>query len=411
MQAAKPPYRSPLVKAWNAIASAARRPVTLDARALLVAAQRKQPDAPPPPAATMDALGVLVEAIHSGRSALHPFGRYYLEQMFAGLLSNRMRLAKFWAEHPETLADEVRQPVIVVGLPRCGTSYLFNLLAHDPEHRYLTNWETTVSQIPPTPPPVTLRQDPRRRIGKLLMAFQRHLAPGLESIHEFHLDGPEECTPLLMQGFDTQALAGMFDAPDYSHWLDHADHRATYQHHRRILLTLQRCYPAGRWLLKSPDHLAALEALLETYPDACLIQLHRDPVQAVSSWASLNAAFRGIWSERIDAAELGPQILERLATDMDASIDARQRLPADRFLDLQYRDLIADPLGQVERIHAHFGLDFAPSTRARVESFLHGDRDKKRSHAYAPEHFGLSAERIRERFARYIGHYGVAPAR
>lgn len=410
MHAGKPPYRSPLVKAWNALASVTRRPVTLDAGALLAAAQRKLPDAPPPAAATVEALGVLLEAINSG-GALHPFGRYYLEQLFGGLLLNRMRLAKFWTENPDTLTGDVRQPVIVLGLPRCGTSFLFNLLAQDPEHRYLTNWETTVSQIPPEPAPATLLQDPRRRIGKLLMAFQRHLAPGLEAIHEFYLDGPEECTPLLMQGFDTQALAGMFDAPAYSRWLDHADHRATYQHHRRILQTLQRCYPAPRWLLKSPDHLAGLEALLEAYPDACLIQLHRDPVQAVSSWASLNAAFRGIWSEQIDAAGLGAQVLERLATDMDASIEARRRLPAERFLDIQYRDLIADPLGQVERIHAHFGLAFPQSTQARVERFLHGDRDKKRSHAYAPEHFGLTAEGIRERFAHYIAHYGVAPAR
>ena len=404
------PYRSPLVKAWNVLARVTGGARALDARALVGAAQRKLPDAPAPAAATVEALGVLIDAINATQT-LHPVGRYYLEQMFGGLLLNRMRLAKLWAEHPETLAAEVPRPVIVLGLPRSGTSFLFNLLAQDPAHRYLTNWETTVSQIPPEPRPLTPQQDPRRRIGKLLMRFQRHLAPGLDAIHTFYLDGPEECTPLLMQGFDTQALAGMFYAPAYSAWLDGADHRATCHHHKRILQTLQGCYPAERWLLKSPDHLAALDALLEVYPDACLIQLHRDPVQSVSSWASLNAAFRGIWSQHIDAPELGRQVLERLATDMDASIDARRRLPADRFIDIQYDDLIADPRAELERIHAHFGLAFAPSTRQRVDDFLRADREKKRSHAYAPEHFGLSAHRIRERFARYIGHYGIAPAR
>lgn len=404
------PYRSPLVKAWNAVARAAGGGRALDAGALLGAAQRKLPDAAAPTAATMEALGVLIDAINASQ-VLHPFGRYYVQQMLGGLLLNRMRLAKFWAEHPATLAAEIRQPVIVLGLPRSGTSFLFNLLAQDPAHRYLTNWETTVSQIPPERRPLTQQQDPRRRIGKLLMSLQRHLAPGLDAIHEFYLDGPEECTPLLMQGFDTQALAGMFDAPAYSAWLDRADHRATYHHHKRILQTLQGCYPAERWLLKSPDHLAALDALLDVYPDACLIQLHRDPVQSVSSWASLNAAFRGIWSQHIDAPELGRQVLERLATDMDASIDARRRLPAGRFIDIQYGDLIANPLGEVERIHAHFGLTFAPSTRQRVDDFLRGDREKKRSHAYAPEDFGLSAHGIRERFAHYIGHYGIAPTR
>lgn len=408
--AANVPYRSPLVKAWNALARAAGSGRALDAGELFGAAQRKLPDAAVPTAATMEALGVLIDAINASK-VLHPFGRYYVEQMLGGLLLNRMRLAKFWAEHPATLAAEIRQPVIVLGLPRSGTSFLFNLLAQNPAHRYLTNWETTVSQIPPERRPLTQQQDPRRRIGKLLMSFQRLLAPGLDAIHEFYLDGPEECTPLLMQGFDTQALAGMFDAPAYSAWLDRADHRATYHHHKRILQTLQGCYPAERWLLKSPDHLAALDALLDVYPDACLIQLHRDPVQSVSSWASLNAAFRGIWSQHIDAPELGRQVLERLATDIDASIDARRRLPAGRFIDIQYGDLIANPLGEVERIHAHFGLAFAPSTRQRIDDFLRGDREKKRSHAYAPEDFGLSAHSIRERFAHYIGHYGIAPTR
>lgn len=405
------PYRSPLVRAWNTlgrVTGAGRRP--LIPSELLARAERACPRAPEPDAEVIAALEVLTDSINL-TGHLHAFGRHYLVEMFSGLLTNRRRLARLWSESPAMLTVEVRQPLIILGLPRSGTSFLFNLLARDPAHRYLTNWETTVSQIPPVPRPRRAVDDPRRRAGRFLMGLQRHLAPELDTIHEFHLDGPEECTPLLMQGFATQALAGMFNVPAYSRWLDGASHTATYRHHKRILQTLQSCYPASRWLLKSPDHLAALDALLDVYPDACLVQLHRDPVQSVSSWASLNAAFRGICTDSIDSAELGEQILQRLATDMEAGVRARERLPADRFLDLDYRELVSDPMDSVKRIYEHFGLPLAPQAQTGMQSFLQADRKKSRSHRYAPEDFGLSAERIRAHFANYMQRFAITPTR
>lgn len=405
------PYRSLLVRGWNfastlidSKASAAK----LSSSALLEKTA-KSCSSPSLDGATLEALERLVNALND-TAELHPFGRYYVSQLLAGLLSNRGRLAQLWQERPEILRASTEQPLIILGLPRCGTSFLFNLLACDPAHRYLSNSEATVSQIPPA----RVRrpeQDPRRRTGQLLMHFQRHLAPQLENIHEFHLDGPEECTPLLMQGFDTQALAGMFNVPAFSQWLNSVEHLPTYQHHKRILQTLQSCYPATRWLLKSPDHLAATDAILQVYPDACLVHLHRDPVQAVSSWASLNAAFRGICSARIDPQQLGEQILDRLATDMDAYLEARPSHPPARFLDLPYRGLTADPMQTVRSIYDYFGLELSPAAEQRMASFLVADREKNRGHKYSPEDFGLSAGGIRERFATYMQRFDVAPPR
>lgn len=399
-------HQSGLVRCWNAVSrlrGGTRRALSKDR--MLAAAAAKYPASPQLEPDTSAAFGTLVDAIND-TARLHAFGRFYVSQFLTGLLVNRRRLGAYWAEHRDIFEAELRKPVIILGLPRSGTSFLFNLLAQDPAHRYLANWETTVSQAPP-PRVSRPEDDPRRRVGRLLMLFQRYLAPHLEDIHEFHLDGPEECTPLLMQGFDTQALAGMFDIPAYSAWLDTVDHRPAYAHHKRILQTLQATYPGQRWLLKSPDHLAALGPLLQTYPDACLVHLHRDPVQAVSSWASLNAAFRGIWSEEIDSGPLGAQILDRLAKDMDAYLAARDRIAGAeaRILDLPYRELIGAPLAAVERIYAHFDLELNDSARSRLNAFLSLDRKKQRSHAYAPEDFGLSPERIRKRFAHYIDRF------
>lgn len=402
------PYRSTVVRSWNAVSrllEGGSAPV-ISTQALLSRAMRTCPEAGEFQLELRTALSTLVSALNE-TAALHPFGRYYVTQLLTGLLTNRRRLFKLWTEQPAILTTPVSRPLIILGLPRSGTSFLFNLLANDPAHRYLTNWETTVSQIPPRTPRAERLQDPRRRTGTALMWFQRYLAPQLEQIHEFHLDGPEECTPLLMQGFDTQALAGMFNVPAYSHWLNEVDHLPTYRHHKRILQTLQSSYPGERWLLKSPDHLAAIPEILQVYPDACLVHLHRDPVQSVSSWASLNAAFRGICSERIDEAELGTQILDRLATDMDAYLKAREVAAPERFLDLPYKRLIAEPMATVERIYAHFGLEFTLEAREQILTFLNADREKSRSHRYTPEAFGLNATQIRERFSAYMQGFEI----
>lgn len=402
------PHQSALVRGWNALSRLTRpgASATISVEDLLERAVRACPEGGDTPATVRSALTTLVDALNTS-AQLHSFGRYYVSQLLSGLLLNRRRLTRLWAEYAVILQGPVRKPLIILGLPRSGTSFLFNLLANDPAHRYLTNWETTVSQIPPKHIPSSPMRDPRRRTGKVLMQFQRYLAPQLEEIHEFHLDGPEECTPLLMQGFDTQALGGMFNVPDYSRWLDGVDHLATYEHHKRVLQTLQTCYPAERWLLKSPDHLAGLDSILRVYPDACLVHLHRDPVQSVSSWASLNATFRGICSARIDATELGAEILERLATDMDAYLKVRQTAAPERFLDLPYKQLIAEPFSTVEIIYAHFGLPLSAAARSRIEIFLNADREKARSHRYTPEDFGLSAGAIRKRFADYMALFGL----
>ncbi len=404
----EPLYQSGLVKIWNSLARFKRGenniPVSLES--LLVKVNRQARNDAWKTGPQLDALAVLLGAINeTGR--LHAFGRFYVKTMLAELLINRARLHELWQAVPGILAEQrVEKPIIILGLPRSGTSFLFNLLAQDPSHRCLSNWETTVSQVPPERPCAYLR-DPRRRKGRYLMWFQNYLAPHLQEIHEFHLDGPEECTPLLMQGFATQALAGMFNVPSYSNWLNGVAHEDTYRHHKRILQTLQWRYPGTRWVLKSPDHLAAIDAIIQVYPDACLVHLHRDPLQSVASWASLNAAFRSITAQSVDSGELGAQVLDRLATDMDSYLRQRRGCGNDRFLDVRYDDLVRDPIRVVEGLYQRFDLDFSPDARKAMRGFLDQDRAKSRHHRYTPEDFGLSEEMIDSRFGKYMDTFDV----
>ncbi|MBQ0720351.1 MAG: sulfotransferase [Gammaproteobacteria bacterium] len=327
--------------------------------------------------------------------------------MLVGLLTNRAKLQALWGQHPEILEQSISAPFIILGLPRTGTSFLFDLLAEDPAHRYLTNWEATVGQVPP-PGSYSWANDPRRKLGRYLLRFQNYLVPQMKDIHTFRLDGPEECTSLLMQEFSTLAIASMFNVPAYSQWLNSADHVPTYRHFKRILQTLQWKYPGERWLLKSPSHIDAVGSILKVFPDARFVQTHRDPVKAIASYASLCAAFRGICSKSVDLHEVGEQALDRLATDFDRYLAVRKQCDSSSFVDLQYDDLVDDPLGTVSSIYQHFGLDFSDAAQTNMKAFLAQEREGGGSHSYKPEDFGLTAKGIRDRFQNYISTFNVS---
>ena len=200
------PYQSSLVKAWNCAARLVPNKLLSPALSLdrLTQSARKATGCTDFGTDTfLEPLQQLLEALED-TGDLHPFGRFYVKTFITQMLEHRLRLTDLWTRHPEILDESVRSPLIILGLPRAGTSFLFNLLAQDPAHRFLANWEVTVSQVPHAGS-CTFENDPRRRRGRFLMGFQRYVAPGLMDIHPFELDGPEECTPLLMQGFTTGA--------------------------------------------------------------------------------------------------------------------------------------------------------------------------------------------------------------
>ncbi len=331
----------------------------------------------------------------------HPFGRFYVRQMVIQMLMHRLRNVNLVRQHPEILSQDIARPIIVLGLPRSGTTLLFNLLAQDPDHRFLRNWEAFISQVPPKGR-YTEATDPRIRQARWMQRFLKYLMPEIDKVHAFTPKGPEECTPILMQGFATQALVGGFDVPEYSRWLDQADHGPTYRYHRRVLQALQWKYPGRRWLLKSPDHLAAVRSILEVYPDACFVHIHRNPVNSVSSWASLNLVYRGVYYHSIDIRELGRQVLGRLSTDMGRYLTDRTSLPSHSFFDLGYRDLVSDPIGAIQDMYDHFGLELTQEARSSMQAYLsENPKNKHGVHRYSPEDFGLSQQAILERFSDY----------
>ena len=311
--------------------------------------------------------------------------------------------------HPEIAAQPVRAPLFILGLPRTGTSILHELLAQDPANRVPMTWEV----MHPWPPPeaATFETDPR------IAAVERHFAgidrvlPDFKRMHPMGARLPQECVALTAHDFATMIFHTTHRVPSYQAWLEAADLRWVYASHRRQLQYLQWKAPADRWVLKSPGHLWALAALLAEYPDARIVQTHRDPLTVIASLTSLVTVLRSLASDAVDPLEIARDWTERLARGLDLAtrVRAEHALPPSQVLDVHFRDFMADPIGTIGRLYAHFGLVLSADAEARMRRFLAAHpSDKHGAHTYTLAATGLDPDVERRRYAGYQGHFGIA---
>jgi hypothetical protein len=202
--------------------------------------------------------------------------------------------------------------------------------------------------------------------------------------------------------------------PSYQNWLDGADLRWVYQSHRRWLQVLQWKAPAQRWVLKSPGHLWALESLLAVYPDARIVQNHRDPLKVVASLVSLVCTLRTLASEEVDPHEIGRDWTQRLAAGLDHATRVRDaaKLPASQVFDVPFREFMADEIAMVRKIYQHFGMEYTPEAERRMRNFLaENTADKHGRHSYDLTLGGLDEATERRRYAAYQERFGIPSER
>lgn len=293
------------------------------------------------------------------------------------------------------------RPIVVTGLPRTGTTLLHNLLALDPAHRPLRFWEAL------RPGAV---DDPEAGIAaaeRWLDAFYR-LVPTFRRIHASAATGPEECDALLQNTFASQHFDDMFDAEEYSAWLATAPLAREYAHYARQLRSLPA--PDGaRWALKSPSHLGHLDALATALPGCTVIVCHRDPRQAVASYASLVRTLRQAYSESVSAERVGRQALARASTAMGRAMGVRRGAGAPPFVDVRYDDLVADPVREMHAVYEQLGGTMPAGVAAAVEAWCAANpADRHGAHRYDLEQFGLTAPTVDRAFEPYLD--GLASA-
>lgn len=347
-----------------------------------------------------------------GEARLHPLGRVALRQVLLRNLANRLRIDALLDRHPEILDIPVTAPVFIVGLQRTGTTLLQRLLAKDPGLRALASWEA-VNPAPlreEKPAPGAL--DPRVRIADTAEKVIRYMAPDFFAVHPVEARGHEEDSLVFDPSFYTTTAEALMNIPSFTSWLESVDHLPAYREYKRVIQVLLWQRPGIdtpiRWLGKTPLHLEHLDALLEVFPDARIVQTHRDPTRTVASLCSMLAHGRGVFSDDVDPHLVGRQWLDKTCRMVTRGMAARDALGERAFLDVQYSDLVSEPMKQRVRIGEFIERPLESSTEEAMRRFLSANPQHRHGrHAYRLEDFGLDREEVSERFAPYRKRFDI----
>jgi hypothetical protein len=346
-------------------------------------------------------LNLLLQA-YAKEADLSTFGRYAARYDLERCLANLLRLDIAEEEDARITARPIRTPVFITGMPRSASSFLHMMLSLDPANIVPRCWQL----IYPYPlRPSFLPLDLRKKRVEMELRLFHCMAPGLDGLHHLSADAPQECTDITAQVFQSIRFENTHRIPSYQAWIDRHGHYQAFLFHRRFLQHLDAQTPGRRWILKSPDHVFALDAIQAVYPDAKFVFLHRDPVSVVSSCAKLTERLRRPFTNRLDPVEIGHQVSTRLIQGADHMMSAASRIP--NILHLNYREVVANPLAAIRALYCHCGCNLSQIAEQRMAAFLQRPRSASTRH-YNLAEFGLDAATLRERFARYVRHFALA---
>jgi len=405
---ARPRLPLPL-RALNALGGpACARLVRLDETDLLEAARRRTGLDDYGDSSFLEPFRVLLGALER-EARLSALGRLVTRQHLLQLLVQRLRLEDLIRRHPEILEERTLRPIIIAGLPRTGTTHLFNLLSCDARLRWLPYWESLEPFPDPREEPGRDGRDPRvERCARSLRSLER-LMPLFPAMHEFSVLGPHEEIQLLALQFSTQLFEASYRVPSYGEWYRGTDQTPAYAYLRRTLQALQWLRRGERWLLKTPQHLENLGPLATTFPDARFVQTHRDPVRITASLATMIAYGSRMQQRRPDPVEIGRRWAALVENMLRASVRDRQLLPASQVMDLRFHEYMKDNFATLERVFAFCEEPFDAATQARVRAFL--DENPKGKHGtidYRLEDLGLDARELRLRLRFYCERFDLS---
>lgn len=356
-------------------------------------------------------LAILVKA-YAEEAALNPLGEQMVYGGIIRLLSNRLRYVRDIHLHPEILQERIVKPIVILGLPRTGTSKLHRAMSSDPGVQRLDLWK----QMNPAPFPGEIPGHPSARIEAALGVEQllTNLFPAFMARHPLEAREPDEELHLMEGSFDCMLSWVFSRVPSFRDHVDACDPRPMYRWLHAMLQYLQWQDGGGRgrpWIMKSPVHIGALPLLLDTFPDATIVHCHRDPRKIIPSFASLITEARRISSDVVDPVEVGRDMLDYWALQLDRYLPARADLPANRILDVQFDEIRENVLGVIRRVCGEAGHPFTAEAMAACKAY-----DERRpehhfgTYEYRPEDHGLDLEEIDRRFASYRRQFIVSKA-
>lgn len=357
----------------------------------------------------LEPFSLLLES-YENEARLNLTGRIAIRHDTQHRLVNRLRIEADRKRFPAICQERISKPIFIAGLPRTGTTLLYNLLAQDPANRTPLGWQV---MYPSPPPALAAKQnDPRMDAAQRRMNWLNWLAPSFKVMHPLSAVLPQECIALSSLSFESFLFQTICHVPTYQRWLEQQDMLRSYEYHHRFLQQLQFCSPGVRWILKAPAHLFAFDAILKVYPDARIVQTHRTPLKVLPSVSSLTLTLRRAFSDNCDPEATGREIVQRWSDGLQRALTTRRTVAdADsRFYDIHYRELVQNPIGSVERLYNHFGLTLKENSRNRMQAFLkqHPQNSHGR-HNYSLAQFRINPEVEIERFRNYCDAFRIVP--
>jgi hypothetical protein len=345
---------------------------------------------------------------------LNGLGRYGLRQRLLGYARNRLLIQDTLNRHPEIHDVEITQPIIVVGLPRTGTTHMLNLLASDSRLRSMPLWESY--EPIPTPGEALLPDgtDPRYKRCADAWKMMQKTVPHLAAMHPMDPDHINEEIELMLPNFASYNFEWFTHSPRYRDYYLQMDQLPHYEYMKTVLRIMQFQQPAHwpkRWVLKSPMHLENLPELQRVFPDASFVVTHRDPVAVIQSTITMLAYGQRMNRKRILIEELAEYWSGRIERLLRRCVETRKLLPASRSIDVPFHEFMADDMGKVEKIYDKAGLALTEYARGEMREFIEAHpRGKHGTVVYnLKEDFGIDPTALRERFQFYFDAFPVRP--
>lgn len=356
-----------------------------------------------------DGLRTFLQACNE-EADLSLFGYFATRWDTGRFLTNLLRLTHEELRAPEILRQPIERPLFITGMPRSGTTFLQRLLVADKANRAPRVWEV----VHPYPPRRRGgRSDRRRRqVARQLRMFGI-LAPEFRRMHPIDADSPQECSEIAAHVFISPRFQTTYSIPSYGNWLQKAGQLDGYRFHKRFLQHLQRQEGnAVRWVLKCPDHVLALDALRAVYPDARIVFVHRDPAHVLLSVTRLTEVLRKPFTRRIDRAAIGQDLREFSHAAALAMMKATDEEPfAEPIFHIRHDDLVSDPVGTVEALYRHFGLESSTDAKSRIRGIMEeAPNGGYGRNQFDPDAYGIDFAAVRSEFAAYTESFGVPPS-
>lgn len=356
-------------------------------------------------------LSILIDAYRRD-ARLSPIGEQAIRRELVGDLTGRLRVVDGLKRAPEALNATIERPIFILGFPRTGTTALHNLIQADPDCQVLENWLAVLPKS--RPPRDQWESDPDYLTVAEALRQQYEANPDMRAQHDISADSADECRFLFKHLFMDDGYGYLCDLPSYWAWFDVQSMAPAYEWHKNALKLIQYPHDVGRrWVLKYPTHMAWIRDLFAAYPDACIIQTHRDPTATIPSFASLICGAAKILSDGRSPEQLGPFLARQWRDRIEDFMDARAELGReDQFFDLHFTDIVNDPVGSVQRAFAYFGLEQSGEAVAKMRAWATAHPPGQHGrHKYSAEEFGLDFDALSDSFRKYRERFGVAAAK